>query len=443
MSEHNDTIAAIATPPGSAGVAIIRISGSRASTIAISIFGEQPEPRIASFGSFKSAKNKIIDQGLALFFPGPDSFTGEDILELHGHGGSVVMHRLLKRVLELGARQANPGEFSERAFLNGKMDLVQAEAVADLINSASEQAAKSAIRSLAGEFSQHIDQLKEKIISMRMLIEAHMDFTDEELDIPISSFAQSINAAIQNNQSILDQARQGVVLNEGLRIAITGPPNVGKSSLLNCLLQQERAIVTDVPGTTRDTLTEKFLIEGVPFVITDTAGLRTTSDPVEQEGINRTNRTMEDADLVLVMSEYPRTTKDQVTSYKKSLFITNKIDRDPIAIPEIMTAAEKTTIQLSVKTGVGIDLLKKELLKIAGVDRSAEGIFTARQRHVEALAETLEFLQQAKPCLASIEKFDLAAENLRLGLHSLGKITGEFTTEDLLGEIFSGFCVGK
>ena len=443
MSEQKDTIVAIATPPGSGGVGVIRISGSKVAEITNSIIGDQLPPRTTNYRCFKSSDKRTIDQGLALFFAGPDSFTGEDVLELHGHGGSVVMNRLLKRVLELGARQARPGEFSERAFLNGKMDLIQAEAVADLINSASDEAAKSAIRSLSGEFSSHIKKLKEKIISMRMLIEAHMDFTDEELDIPVSTFKQSIKEALQQNQLILEKARQGAVLNEGIRIAIVGPPNVGKSSLLNRLLQQDRAIVTDVPGTTRDTLTEKFLIEGVPFVITDTAGLRRTNDPVEQEGINRTNQTMEDADLVLIMSEYPETPEANMTKKENSLFIMNKIDRDPVAAPEIKINKEKVEIQLSVKTGEGLDLLEKELLKLAGVDSGAEGIFTARQRHIEALEQTREFLEQTEPYLSSSEYFDLAAENLRQALNSLGEITGEFTTEDLLGEIFSGFCVGK
>ena len=443
MSEQKDTIVAIATPPGSGGVGVIRISGSKVAEITNSIIGDQLSPRTTNYRCFKSSDNRTIDQGLVLFFAGPDSFTGEDILELHGHGGSVVMNRLLKRVLELGARQARPGEFSERAFLNGKMDLVQAEAVADLINSASDEAAKSAIRSLSGEFSDHIKKLKEKIISMRMLIEAHMDFTDEELDIPVSTFKQSIKEALQQNQLILEKARQGAVLNEGIRIAIVGPPNVGKSSLLNHLLQQDRAIVTDIPGTTRDTLTEKFLIEGVPFVITDTAGLRTTNDPVEQEGINRTNQTMEDADLVLIMSEYPETSEKKLTTNKNSLFIANKIDRDPAVIPGTRSTEEKVEIQLSVKTGEGLDLLEKELLKFAGVDSGAEGIFTARQRHIEALEQTREFLEQTEPYLSSSEYFDLAAENLRQALNSLGEITGEITTEDLLGEIFSGFCVGK
>ncbi len=443
MSEQQDTIAAIATPPGSGGVGVIRISGAKSREIAISILGDQPKSRSAIYRSFKTEDNQIIDQGLALFFPGPGSFTGEDVLELQGHGGSVVMNSLLKEVLNLGARQAKPGEFSERAFLNGKMDLVQAEAVADLINSASEQAAKSAIRSLSGEFSSHIEKLKEKIISMRLFIEAHMDFTEEELDIPVEKFKQSIKAAIEQNQSILEKARQGVVLNEGLRIAIVGEPNVGKSSLLNCLLQFNRAIVTDIPGTTRDTLTEKFLIEGVPFIVTDTAGIRDTVDPVEREGINRTNQTMEEADLILIMSEYPETSEAQQTGKEKSLFIKNKIDCDPEVKAGIEKETEKTEILLSVKTGAGLDLLKSELLKIAGVDTGAEGIFTARQRHIEALEKTRDFLLETEPYLNSAEYFDLAAENLRLALHSLGEITGEFTTEDLLGEIFSGFCVGK
>ena len=443
MSEQKDTIAAIATPPGSGGVGMIRVSGSASVEIATFILGDQPKPRTATFRSFKSADKQIIDQGLALFFPNPDSFTGEDVLELHGHGGSVVMNRLLKRVLESGARQAKPGEFSERAFLNGKMDLIQAEAVADLINSASEQAAKSAIRSLSGEFSSQIKELKEKIISMRMLIEAHMDFTEEELDIPVEELKQTIKKAIEQNLSILEKGRQGTVLNEGLRIAIVGEPNVGKSSLLNCLLQFERAIVTNIPGTTRDTVTERFLIEGVPFIVTDTAGIRDTMDPVEQEGINRSHRTMEEADLVLVMTEFSAASEDQRIGKEKSLFIKNKIDCDPEVKAEIKKEPDKTEILLSVKTGAGIDLLKKELLKFAGVETGAEGIFSARLRHIEALEKTCGFLQETEPYLKSSECFELAAENLRLALHSLSEITGEFTTEDLLGEIFSGFCVGK
>ncbi len=445
MSEMKDTIAAIATPPGSGGVGLIRISGSGTAQVARSILGIQPEPRKAIYRSFKTDDQQTIDQGLALFFPGPDSFTGEDVLELHGHGGSIVMNRLLKRVLELDTRQAKPGEFSERAFLNGKMDLVQAEAVADLINSASEEAAKSAIRSLTGEFSHQIDQLKEKIISMRMLIEAHMDFTDEELDIPIESFSLSIKEALDQNSSILENARQGVVLNEGISIAIVGPPNVGKSSLLNSLLQNDRAIVTDIAGTTRDTLTEKFLIESIPFVITDTAGLRNTTDPVEQEGINRTNKTMQQADLVLVMSEQHDSMEgisvENINGQK--LYLINKIDREPSVAATINKSKERTEIFLSVKTGLGLELLKKELLEFAGIETGAEGIFTARQRHIDALEKSYEYLEAAEPCLKRVSNFDLAAENLRLSLEKLGEITGEFTTEDLLGEIFSGFCIGK
>ncbi|MFK8066849.1 MAG: tRNA uridine-5-carboxymethylaminomethyl(34) synthesis GTPase MnmE [Gammaproteobacteria bacterium] len=443
MSESKDTIAAIATPPGSGGVGVIRLSGLQVSKIAVSILGDLPLHRTATYRSFRSADDQILDQGLALFFPGPDSFTGEDVLELHGHGGSVVMNRLLKRVLELGARQAKPGEFSERAFLNGKMDLVQAEAVSDLINSASEQAAISAIRSLSGEFSNLVIQLKEQIISMRMLIEAHMDFTDEELDIPVETFKKSVHEAIDQNQNILDKARQGAVLNEGIRIAIIGEPNVGKSSLLNSLLQQDRAIVTDIPGTTRDTLTEKFLIDGVPFLITDTAGLRTTDDPVELEGINRTNLSMQTADVVLIMSEYPKIAERISTEVKNKIYVANKIDQLENVKAKINQQFSFPKIQLSAKTGEGLDFLKKQLLKFAGVDAGAEGIFTARQRHIEALENTRGFLNLAEPCLTSSETFDLAAENLRLALHSLGEITGEFTTEDLLGEIFSGFCIGK
>jgi tRNA modification GTPase len=447
VTSQTETIAAIATPPGSGGVGMIRVSGPAVPEITKNILGEMPEPRKAIFSTFTDPSGTPIDQGLALYFSAPASFTGEDVLELHGHGGPVVLQSLMETLLSQGVRQARPGEFSERAFLNGKIDLIQAEAVADLINSASEQAAKSALRSLSGEFSRQIDQLREKIIFLRTQIEALMDFTDEELSIPEDTLSQTLQESIEGVQQILARAKQGAVLNEGIRITIVGAPNVGKSSLLNRLLQQDRAIVTDIAGTTRDTLTEKFILQGIPFVITDTAGLRQTDDPVEQQGIYRTKKAEKAADLVLEIVEYKSEINQdsdlEKTSKGQRLLLINKIDKDPTATANVSTNQGQKQISLSVKTGTGMDLLEQELLNFAGIDSESEGIFTARQRHLKALHNTEDFLLQARPCIKRIDLFDLAAENLRLALRSLGEITGEFSTEDLLGEIFSGFCVGK
>lgn len=445
MPVVNDTIAAVATPPGQGGVGVIRASGPQVAEIGTSLLKALPEARKAVFTSFRDGEDQIIDQGLALFFSAPHSFTGEDVLELHGHGGPQVLNRLIQRIIELGARQAKPGEFSERAFLNGKIDLLQAEAIADLINSSSEAAAKSAARSLVGEFSQRINQLKDRVIYLRSLIEALMDFSDEDIHIDDNALSASLSLTITENIGILDQARQGAALNEGLRISIVGPPNVGKSSLLNRLLQEERAIVTEIPGTTRDTLTEKFIIDGVPFIVTDTAGIRETTDPIEQAGIKRTFRTMEQADLVIVMQEIDDQ-KDMPILPEISvrhLDVVNKIDHHPEMTAKVVRSGPRSYVYLSAKTGEGLDLLKKELINIAGLASGTEGLFSARQRHVQALQQTRHYLQQAEPYIGDVMSLDLAAENLRLAQRSLSEITGDFTSEDLLGEIFAGFCIGK
>ncbi len=442
MVDEIDTIAAIATPPGAGGVGVIRVSGPKAESIAHAMMGRKPEPQKAIFSKFKDAEGIEIDHGLALFFQAPTSYTGECVLELQGHGGAIVIQRLLKRVLELGARPAKPGEFTERAFLNGKIDLLQAEAVADLINSASEQAAKSAIRSLRGEFSRQIEGLKQEIVDLRKHVEAYLDFTEEELEIPVSAFANGLKKAIEINRSILGKAHQGAILNEGYRITLVGEPNVGKSSLLNRLLLEERAIVTDIPGTTRDTLTERFLIEGVPFVVTDTAGLRQTQDPVELEGINRTHKAIAQTDLVIVMSEYPD--QGEITlETDQVLYVINKIDRAPDLRPGVVEKARQTLCYLSAKTGAGVEEFKQELLRIAQSGMGSEGVYTARQRHLVALQQTAAFLDQAQQVSVNTNQMDLFAENLRQAQESLSRITGEFTTEDLLDEIFSGFCIGK
>lgn len=445
MPVVKDTIAAVATPPGQGGIGVIRVSGPQVKGIGTALLQELPQIRKAVFTAFRDAKGQIIDQGLALYFSAPHSFTGEDVLELHGHGSPLVLNRLMQRLFELGSRQAKPGEFSERAFLNGKIDLLQAEAIADLINSASEAAAKSAARSLVGEFSQRVDQLKVRIIQLRTLIEALMDFSDEEISVDDDTLNSSLSQAITENIRILEQARQGVALNEGLRISIVGPPNVGKSSLLNRLLQEERAIVTEIPGTTRDTLTEKIIIDGVPFIVTDTAGLRETEDPVEQEGIKRTIKTMEDADLAIVMNEFgDRSTNQNLPEIRiRHLYVINKIDRHPGLAAKVEQSGQQTSVYLSAKTGEGLDLLKNELIRIADLQPGTEGLFSARQRHIIALQQTHLYLEQAKPYIDDVMSFELAAENLRLAQRSLGEITGDFTTEDLLDEIFSGFCIGK
>lgn len=446
MNLQNDTIAAIATPPGTGGVAVIRVSGPDVKNIAEKILGSIPEPRQAKFSFFRDQNADLIDEGMSIYFPAPASFTGEEVLEIQGHGGSVVQQCLMQALIEMGARQARPGEFSERAFLNGKMDLIQAEAVADLINSTSQQAAKSALRSLNGEFSQQIDLLREKLIYLRTYIEALLDFSDEELDYPRENLQETLLESLAMVKEIREKARQGAVLNEGIRIAIIGPPNVGKSSLLNYFLQQDRAIVTDIAGTTRDTLTEKFTLYGIPFLITDTAGLRETHDPVEKQGIQRTKKAITTADLIIEMYEYGLVTEREALEEKgeiQRLIVYNKIDKEPKVKASRINDQDEVTINLSVKKNEGLDLLEQELINFAGRDTETEGVFAARQRHLVALEKTEEFLQQALPAMSNVSNYEIAAENLRLGLQTLGEITGEFTTEDLLGEIFSGFCIGK
>jgi tRNA modification GTPase len=438
----SDTIVARATPEGRGGVAIIRVSGSLVRTMANEILHFIPEPRIATLSSFFDAAREVIDEGIALFFPAPHSFTGEDVLELHGHGGTFVVDLLIHRMVSLGARMANPGEFSERAFLNDKMDLVQAEAIADLIDAASFHAAKAAIRSLQGEFSKKIQTLVSSLIHLRMYIEAAIDFVEEEIDfLQDEKIGKNLQNLIDQLQMIEDSALQGSLLREGIKTVIIGKPNVGKSSLLNVLSGKDVAIVTDIAGTTRDVLRENIIIDGMPLHIVDTAGLRDSDDVVEKEGIRRAHQEMVDADLILLIKDVREPAMDISFLPENIPFIIvqNKIDTIQ-EIPTMKVNGSYSEIYLSAKTEAGMDLLKKQIKALAGLKENTEGIFSARSRHLHAIARAKKALHHGKQNLLAGE---LLAEDLRMAQNALNEITGEFTTDDLLGKIFSSFCIGK
>lgn len=440
----DETIAAVATPAGRGGIGVIRISGSRVPAIARTLLGQLPQPRYATFSDFLDPNGELLDQGIALYFPTPHSFTGEDVLELQGHGGPLVMDQLLKAILKLGARLARPGEFSERAFLNGKIDLAQAEAIADLIDSASVQAARCALRSLQGKFSNEIKLLVDQLIWLRSYIEADIDFIDEEIDfLAEGQVVEKITQLISKLDNLLDNAQQGYLLKEGMRIVLVGEPNVGKSSLLNCLAGRDTAIVTPLPGTTRDVVRDQIQLEGMPLHITDTAGLRETTDPVEQEGIRRTQLALQEADVVILLLD-DRHPDDNVDANLLAqmplspLIIRNKIDLSGQSAGMNTNGA----LYVSAKTGAGIDALKKHLKEQMGLHSSTEGSFMARRRHLDAL-------QRARLALttslthAQVYHSELLAEELRQAQRALGEITGEFSADDLLGQIFSNFCIGK
>ncbi len=446
----SDTIAAIATAPGRGGVGVIRISGSNLLPFAFALTGKTPKPRYATLADFKTADGATVDSGLLLFFPGPHSFTGEDVLELQGHGGPVVMQMLLARCLDLGARLAEPGEFSRRAFLNGKLDLAQAEAVADLIDAATTSAARSAVRSLQGEFSKAIHGLTDELINLRMLVEATLDFPEEDIDFlkAANAFGRLENLQIRLAE-IFDRAGQGKLLQSGLHVVLVGQPNVGKSSLLNRLAGDELAIVTAIAGTTRDALRSTIQIEGIPLHIIDTAGLRETDDEVEKIGIERTWREIERADVVLLLvdaregvSTVDRKILAKLPTSLRQITVYNKIDLAGRA-PERHDEADGVAISLSAKANQGIELLRQELLNIAGWHQ-AEDVFIARERHLRALAEAQERIAAARERVEGVHPaLELFAEELRLAQQALGQITGEFTADDLLGVIFSRFCIGK
>jgi tRNA modification GTPase len=448
----NDTIAAIATPPGRGGIGIVRISGKNLKQLAKIILGKLPKPRHAELLNFLDHDNQIIDQGIALYFPTPNSYTGEDVLELHGHGGPAVINLLLARCMQLGARLAEPGEFTLRAFLNEKLDLAQAEGVADLIEASTANAARCAIRSLHGEFSSTIHQLVSALINLRVLVEATLDFPEEEIDFLHSAHAAEQLTSIQEKlEQVLAASRQGNLLQEGIKIVLVGQPNVGKSSLLNQLAGDEIAIVTAIPGTTRDTIRQSIEIEGIPLHLIDTAGLRETSDIVEQHGIARTYAAIEQADLVLLLvdsrhgvTEADHSVLERLPEQLPVLTVYNKIDLSGKP-PHIAENTSGTTIYLSAKNGAGITLLRTALLKTAGwqANIAGEGAYMARQRHLQALIHTKELLENAAIWLQTADQLELLAEELRLAQQALSSITGEFTSDDLLGEIFSSFCIGK
>jgi tRNA modification GTPase len=447
QKNNSDTIAAIATASGAGGIGIVRISGPLSPSIAVAILGHCPSPRYAAYLDFNDDQGDLIDRGIAIYYPNPHSYTGEDVLELQAHGGTALMQILLARCITLGARQAEPGEFTRRAYLNDKMDLAQAEAVADVINAATLEAAKSAVRSLSGEFSQTIQVLLQQLIELRMYVEACLDFPEEEIDFITQG---RVAEKIANNQQALAQifskAKQGVLLRDGIQVVLIGQPNVGKSSLLNALAGEDVAIVTAIAGTTRDTIKSAIQINGVPLHVVDTAGLRDTEDEVEKIGIARTYRATETANIALILVDVShgigkeeKSILDRLPQEIVKIWVHNKIDVSHEA-PAILEKDGNTHIYLSAKKGLGLDLLKQQLLKIAGYQMRGEGVFMARARHLQALTAVEEHLNSAS---SQINSAELVAEELRLAQEALSSITGEFTPDDLLGEIFSKFCIGK
>lgn len=446
MSE--DTIVAIATPPGRGGVGIIRISGPQAYTIAFQLNGQKTlKPRFASYCSFYKADKELIDQGLMLYFKAPNSFTGEDVIEIQGHGSPIVLDILTKECVALGARLARPGEFSERAFLNDKIDLTQAEAIADLINSSSQTAARMALRSLQGDFSAKINQLNEELIYLRLYVEAAIDFPEEEIDfLNDGKVGHLLQTILDKLNDIRAQANQGVLLREGLSLVIAGRPNAGKSTLINNLAGKEIAIVTEIAGTTRDVMREHIVLDDIPLHIIDTAGLRESNDPVEKEGIRRAWLELNHADCVLLVvdvneSEQHNTLtkeiRDALPDGVPIITVFNKIDTLNLPVK-----TEHHMVYVSAKSGLGINELKSTIKQLVGYQPN-EGQFLARRRHLQALDEAKQLLITGQTQLAEHRAGELLAEDLRLAHQVLCEITGEFTSDDLLGKIFSSFCIGK
>ncbi|NML42544.1 tRNA uridine-5-carboxymethylaminomethyl(34) synthesis GTPase MnmE [Ramlibacter sp. G-1-2-2] len=458
LARLDQPIAAIATAPGRGAVGIVRVSAKSVQAVIEAVCGRALKPREATYLPFRSADGSFIDQGIAIHFPAPNSYTGEDVLELQAHGGPVVLQLLLARCLEAGAgmtlRVAEPGEFTQRAFLNGKLDLAQAEAIADLIDASTEAAARSATRSLAGEFSREIHVLRDALINLRMLVEATLDFPEEEIDFLQKADADGQLQRLQLKLGeVLERARQGALLREGLHVVIAGQPNAGKSSLLNALAGAELAIVTPIPGTTRDVVRQTIQIEGVPLHVVDTAGLREGADQVEQIGIERAWGQIEKADAVLFLHDLTRADAPDYRAADDAIRaklpedvpvvdVWNKLDAQPLVIPA--QAGTQGSLSLSAKTGAGLDTLRKQLLAIAGYHAAPEGVFIARERHLHALRRVDAHLMEAAALLAQqAQALDLLAEELRLAQNALNEITGEFNADDLLGVIFSRFCIGK
>lgn len=451
-----ETIAAIATAPGRGGVGIVRISGPQAGKCAEAILGKLPQPRYAHYGAFKGENGAVIDEGIGLYFSGPHSFTGEDVLELQGHGGPVVLDMLLQRCVQLGCRLARPGEFSERAFLNDKLDLAQAEAIADLIEASSAQAARNALKSLQGAFSQRVHELTEKLISLRIYVEAAIDFPEEEIDFLADGHVLAMLDNVRSQLStVLHEANQGALLRDGMNVVIAGRPNAGKSSLLNALAGKEAAIVTEIAGTTRDVLREHIHIDGMPLHVVDTAGLRDTDDQVEKIGVQRALEAIGQADRILLVVDatapeagdpfalWPEFL-DQRPDPAHVTLIRNKVDLSGEPVELATSIDGHVTISLSAKAGgEGVELLREHLKACMGYQQTAEGSFSARRRHLEALHKASASLEHGRSQLTLAGAGELLAEDLRQAQQSLGEITGAFSSDDLLGRIFSSFCIGK
>jgi tRNA modification GTPase len=446
----SETIAAIATPPGRGGVGIVRVSGGAVMQIASALLGQLPQVRRAELHDFRDAEGGLIDTGLVLYFAAPASFTGEAVLELHGHGGTVVLDLLLQRVIELGARPARPGEFSRRAFLNNKLDLLQAEAIADLIESDTAQAVRAAVRSLQGIFSQRVHELAEALTQLRIYIEAAIDFPDDEIDWLADEHLQQMLQSLQDDlNDIMARAHQGQLLRDGMTLVIAGRPNAGKSSLLNALAGSEAAIVTAIPGTTRDVLREHIQLDGMPLHVIDTAGLHDSDDPVEQLGMARARKAMESADRVLLIIDDQTGYTDADVAILKDLpagvphtLVYNKIDLTGRA-PGPVAAETASGVALSVQTGAGMGALRAHLKHCVGFGEQLEGNFSARRRHLDALQRVQQHLVAGHRQLEELQAGELLAEELRLAQQELGEITGAVSSDDLLGRIFSSFCIGK
>lgn len=467
----NDTICAIATAPGRGSIGVLRISGEALAGMARDLAGVEPEPRKALFCDFHGEDGEILDRGIALFFPAPNSFTGEDVLELQGHGGRVVLESLRERVLALGARQARPGEFSERAFLNGKIDLVQAEAIADLIDADSRQAARSAMRTLTGEFSQEIQSITALLTQQRVLVESAIDFSDSDIEVlQVEQLRQSLADLLERLDRIRERSRQGALLNQGISAVLAGLPNAGKSSLMNRLSGQQTAIVTEIPGTTRDVLSQPVLLDDLPLQLIDTAGLRRGADAIEREGVRRARDAIDGADVILLvvdaslfpgcarglaadellhmlepLEDFLEAEEDRADLLRRTCIVLNKIDllpTPPAAEQVSLEDIELSVIRISAKDGSGIELLAAHLKRFVAYE-GGEDAFVARARHLEALDETRRQCRSAMDKLTAQAALELIAEDLRLAQAALGRITGEVTSDDLLGEIFSKFCIGK
>lgn len=443
MTALTDTIVAAATPPGTGGVGIVRVSGEQSEHIARTLLGSLPEPRFAAYRAFRDVGGQKLDAGLALYFPAPVSFTGESVLELHGHGGPLVISSIVDAIVAMGARRAEPGEFSQRAFLNDKLDLTQAEAIADLINAGTTQAARAALRSLSGAFSAAVDALAEQLVRLRMHVEAAIDFPEEEIDfLSDDLLLRRLNECADAFALLREQAQQGRVLRDGYQVVIVGKPNAGKSSLLNLLSGQEAAIVTEIAGTTRDILREQIDIDGLAVELVDTAGLREDPDRVEAEGLRRARSALQSADAVLWIQDAtdpePGRIEESIPEGVPVTVVHNKID-----LCDSPPQGRPGSISLSAKTGEGLAVLRQHIRKLAGYENLGEGAFTARKRHLHALERAEMHFATGRTALEETRAGELLAEELRLSHQALGEITGAVSSDDLLGRIFSEFCIGK